>query len=94
MVMSDEPGLYIEGKYGIRCENMLAVEHWKSNEYGDFYRWRNLTLFPFDRTLIEEEILTPEEKAWLDDYNREILERLSPLLTEEEQAWLESKIKD
>ena len=93
MVMSDEPGLYIEGKYGIRCENMLAVEHWKTTDYGDFYRWRNLTLFPFDRTLIEEEILTPEEKHWLDDYDKEIWERLSPLLSEEEKAWLESKIK-
>ena len=93
MVMSDEPGLYIEGNYGIRCENMLAVELWKSNEFGDFYRWRNLTLFPFDRTLIEEEILTPEERLWLEDYNKEIWERLSPLLKEEEKDWLRSKIQ-
>ena len=92
MVMSDEPGLYIEDGYGIRCENMLAVELWKSTEFGDFYRWRNLTLFPFDNTLIEEEILTAEEKEWLDAYNKEILERLSPLLNEEEKAWLKSKI--
>ena len=94
MVMSDEPGLYIEGKYGIRCENMLAVELWKSNEFGDFYRWRNLTLFPFDKTLIEWEILTPEEKSWLQAYNTEILERLSPLLTEDEKIWLKEKIND
>lgn len=92
MVMSDEPGLYIEGKYGIRCENMLAVEHWKSNEYGDFYRWRNLTLFPFDKTLMEWEILTPEEKEWLEEYDREIWERLSPLLSEEEAMWLKAKM--
>lgn len=92
MVMSDEPGLYIEGKYGIRCENMLAVEHWKSNEYGDFYRWRNLTLFPFDMTLIEWQILTPEEKHWLEDYHKEVYDRLSPLLSEEEKTWLETKI--
>ncbi|MDE5585322.1 MAG: aminopeptidase P family protein [Muribaculaceae bacterium] len=92
MVMSDEPGLYIEGKYGIRCENMLAVELWKSNEYGDFYRWHNLTLFPFDNSLIEWELMTSEEKEWLEDYNKEILERLSPLLTEEEKGWLKSKI--
>ena len=93
MVMSDEPGLYIEDGYGIRCENMLAVELWKSNGFGDFYRWRNLTLFPFDHTLIEEEILTPEEKKWMADYNKEIWERLSPLLTEEEATWLKAKIK-
>ncbi|MDE6741675.1 MAG: aminopeptidase P family protein [Muribaculaceae bacterium] len=93
MVMSDEPGLYIEDSYGIRCENMLAVELWKSNGFGDFYRWRNLTLFPFDHTLIEEEILTPEEKKWLAEYNKEIWERLSPLLTEEEATWLKANIK-
>ena len=92
MVMSDEPGLYIEGKYGIRCENMLAVELWKSNEFGDFYRFRNLTLFPFDRNLIEWEIITPEEKRWLEDYNKEISQRLSPLLDTDEKEWLESKI--
>ena len=94
MVMSDEPGIYIEGRYGIRCENMLAVELWRSNEFGDFYRFRNLTLFPFDRNLIEEEILTPEEKHWLEAYNKEIWERLYPLLSEEEKDWLRSKIKD
>lgn len=94
MVMSDEPGLYIEDGYGIRCENMLAVELWKSNEFGDFYHWRNLTLFPFDRTLIEEGILSEEEKVWLADYNKEIWERLSPLLSEEERIWLKEKIKD
>lgn len=92
MVMSNEPGLYIEGKYGLRCENMLAIELWKSNEFGDFYRFRNLTLFPFDKTLIENEILTPEETAWLEDYNREVYDRLSPLLSAEEADWLKNKL--
>ncbi|MDE5870578.1 MAG: aminopeptidase P family protein [Muribaculaceae bacterium] len=94
MVMSDEPGLYIEDKYGIRCENMLAVELWKSNEFGDFYRFRNLTLFPFDNSLIEWEILTENEKQWLEEYNKEIWERLSPLLSEEEKEWLSEKIEN
>lgn len=92
MVMSDEPGLYIEDRYGIRCENMLAVELWKSNGFGDFYRFRNLTLFPFDSSLIEWEIITPEEKEWLEAYNKEIWTRLSPLLSEEEKNWLKAKI--
>ena len=91
MVMSDEPGLYIEDRYGIRCENMLAVELWKSNEFGDFYRFRNLTLFPFDHNLIEWEIITPDEKQWLDDYHREVYLRLSPLLSEDERQWLSAK---
>ncbi len=92
MVMSDEPGLYIEDKYGIRCENMLAVEHWKTNEFGDFYRWRNLTLFPFDKTLIEWEIMTAEEKQWLSAYHQEVFDRLSPLLSPAEAAWLSQKL--
>ncbi|MDE5839710.1 MAG: aminopeptidase P family protein [Muribaculaceae bacterium] len=94
MVISDEPGLYIEGKYGIRSENMLAVERWKSNEFGDFYRFRNLTLFPFDKNLIEWKIITPEEKVWLDDYHKEVYCRLSPLLSSDEAKWLSDKCMD
>lgn len=92
MVISNEPGIYIEGKYGIRCENMLAVEKWKSTEFGEFYRFRNLTLFPFDKRLIDFTMLTPEEKEWLDNYHKEVLDRLSPLLDENEKLWLKSKV--
>lgn len=91
MVMSNEPGLYIEDKYGIRSENMLAVELWKSNEFGEFYRFRNLTLFPFDNSLIEWDIITPEEKEWLEEYHKEVYDRLMPLLNEEEREWLYRK---
>lgn len=91
MVMSDEPGLYIEDKYGIRCENMLAVELWMSNEFGNFYRFRNLTLFPFDQSLIEWEIITPEERDWMEAYHKEVYDRLSPLLSKEEARWLAEK---
>lgn len=92
MVMSNEPGLYIEDKYGIRCENMLAIELWKSTEFGDFYRFRNLTLFPFDKNLIDFGMLTEEEKEWLEDYHKEVYDRLSPYLDEEEKEWLNSKL--
>ncbi len=91
MVLSNEPGIYIEGKYGIRSENMLAVEKWKTTEFGDFYRFRNLTLFPFDKTLIDFSMLTQEEKQWLEDYHEEVKKRLNPLLSEKEIAWLASK---
>lgn len=91
MVMSNEPGLYIEDQYGLRCENMLAIELWKKSEFGDFYRFRNLTLFPFDTTLIEVESLTEEEKKWLNDYHAEVKARLTPLLTADEAAWLSCK---
>ncbi|MDE6018879.1 MAG: aminopeptidase P family protein [Muribaculaceae bacterium] len=92
MVMSNEPGLYIEDQYGIRTENMLAVKLWKSNEFGDFYRFITLTLFPYDKKLIEWEIITPEEKDWLDAYHKEVYERLSPLLSDEESEWLKGII--
>lgn len=92
MVMSNEPGLYIEDKYGIRTENMLAVGLWKSTEFGDFYRFINLTMFPYDKGLIEWEIITPEEKEWIEAYHKEVYDRLSPLLSEEEAEWLSDKI--
>lgn len=91
MVVSNEPGFYRENHYGIRCENMIAVEPWKTTEYGDFYRFRNLTLFPFDLTLIDVDMLTPEETEWIRAYHEEVKERLTPLLTEEEAEWLKSK---
>ncbi len=92
MVMSNEPGIYIEDRYGIRSENMLAVELWKRTEFGDFYRFRNLTLYPFDLRLIEWEIITPEEKEWLEAYHREVYERLTPLLTKDEAEWLKNQL--
>lgn len=73
---------------------MLAVEKWKTTEFGDFYRFRNLTLFPFDLQLIDFGMLTDEETHWLADYHTEVLARLSPLLSEEEAAWLRSKIEN
>ncbi len=94
MVMSNEPGLYIEDKYGIRIENMLAVELWKSNEFGDFYRFRNLTLYPYDKKLIDNDMLTTDEKLWIEDYHKEVYDRLSPLLTQEESEWLYGVIND
>lgn len=88
MVVSDEPGFYREGHYGIRCENMLTVEPWQCTPYGDFYRFGILTLFPFDKKLINFAMLTPEEKEWLRDYHQEVWKRLSPLLDEKEREWL------
>ena len=64
MVMSNEPGIYIEGKYGIRSENLLAVQLWNTTEFGEFYRFRTLTLFPFDTSLIDYDMLTADEKQW------------------------------
>lgn len=92
MVISNEPGLYIEGKYGIRTENLVAVEKWKSTVFGDFYRFNTLTLYPYDKRLIDDAMLTEDEKAWIEDYHKEVWGRLGPLLSEEEKEWLLSKM--
>lgn len=91
MVTSDEPGLYLSNRYGIRCENLIVTEQKMQTEFGRFLGFRVMTLFPFDRSLFETEIMTPEEIRWVDDYHKTVRERLTPLLTPEEAAWLAEK---
>lgn len=91
MVMSDEPGLYLEGRYGIRCENMVVVQKAMTTEFGDFFRFVPLTLFPFDTTLIMPEMLTKEQLDWVNNYHAMVRERLTPLLNAQEAAWLKEK---
>lgn len=95
MITSDEPGLYKAGQYGIRIENLLLVVPAMSNEeFGDFYKFEVLTLMPYDTRLIDKSMLSPEEVKQINDYHREVRERLTPLLNEEEQAWLNEKTKE
>lgn len=91
MITSNEPGLYLEGRYGIRCENLIVTEHYETTDFGEFLHFHPMTLFPFDRSLFELEIMTPEEIKWVDDYHRLVCERLTPLLTADEAAWLAAK---
>jgi Xaa-Pro aminopeptidase len=95
MVTSNEPGLYKEGEYGIRTENvMLVVEGPKTEAFGDFLEFETLTLFPYDTRLIDTTMLTAEEVQQINDYHAMVLERLTPYLNEEEQAWLSIKCKE
>ncbi len=91
MVTSNEPGLYLEGRYGIRCENLIACEPWKTTEFGQFLQFITLTLFPFDRTLFDTSIMTDAEIDWVNAYHAEVKARLTPLLTPEEAEWLAAK---
>lgn len=93
MITSNEPGLYLEGQYGIRCENLVVTEPWETTGFGEFLQFKNMTLFPFDTTLCDTSIMTSEEIKWLNDYHAEVYSRLSPLLSPEEQAWLREKTK-
>lgn len=91
MITSNEPGLYEEGRYGIRCENLIVTENKMQTPYGLFLHFRPMTLFPFDRTLFELESMTDDEIKWVDDYHSMVRQRLTPLLTADEAAWLAAK---
>ena len=88
MVISDEPGIYIEGSHGVRLENLLAVCEDEKNEYGQFMRFEPLTLVPVDLDAVIPELMTAEERCMLNDYHRKVYEALSPLLSKEEREWL------
>lgn len=91
MNVTDEPGLYYEGRYGIRTENVLVVEEWETTEFGEFYQFKTLSLFPIDTSLIDYSIMTQPEIDWLNDYHTLVKQRLTPLLNKEEAAWLANK---
>ena len=88
MVTTDEPGVYLEGKFGIRIENELVCKKWVKNEYGQFMEFENITYAPIDLEGILPEEMSPEERKYLNDYHKKVRETISPYLTEEEQAWL------
>lgn len=92
MVTSNEPGIYKAGEYGIRTENLLlCVPACSSEEWGDFYKFETLTLFPYDTTLIDMDMLTREEVEQINAYHAMVCERLTPLLNADEAQWLKQK---
>lgn len=91
MVTSNEPGLYIENKYGIRTENLIAVEKWKTTDFGPFFQFKTLTMFPYDKSLIDLSLMTEKEVEWVNQYHKKVYDRLSPLLGEDEKNWLAEK---
>ena len=93
MVTTVEPGLYREGSYGMRTENMTLVVEDLENEYGTFYRFETLTLSPIDRQLIDRNLLTPVELDWLNAYHLRVYSALAEYLTTEEQMWLKEATK-
>ena len=88
MILSDEPGLYFAGQYGIRLENLVVCEDRFENEYGRFMGFAPLTLVPFEREAIDISLLTAREKEWLNAYHRTVYDALAPHLEEEEAQWL------
>ena len=88
MITTDEPGVYLEGKYGIRTENELGCHKAEKNEYGQFMEFENITYAPIDLDGIDPEQMSPREKQMLNDYHKKVYEVLSPYMTEEENEWL------
>jgi len=94
MVTSNEPGIYKTGEYGIRTENLLlCVPACGNEEWGEFYKFESLTLFPYDTTLMDMDMLSREEVKQINDYHAMVCERLRPLLNADEAQWLEQKCK-
>ena len=90
MIITDEPGIYIEGSHGIRLENELLVQKDVKNEYGQFMHFEILTFVPIDLDALLPEYMSEEEKHLLNNYHQNVYEKISPYLNEEEKAWLRS----
>ena len=88
MVITDEPGIYEEGDFGIRIENNLLTVNGEKNKYGQFMHFETLNFVPIDLDGIDPEELTRSEKEWLNDYHKACYEKVGPYLTDEEREWL------
>lgn len=88
MIITNEPGIYLEGKHGIRTENMMLVVEDEKTEFGQFMKFEAITYCPIDLEAIVKDMLTEDEKQWLNAYHKDVYVKLSPYLNENEQAWL------
>ena len=93
MTLTDEPGLYLAGKFGVRIENTVLLSEYMETEFGKFLQIEPLTLCPIDTAPVDMTMLLPEEFAWLNDYHAKVYAELAPYLDEEEKKWLENATK-
>jgi Xaa-Pro aminopeptidase len=94
MILSNEPGYYREGAFGIRIENLIVCQEAEVPDGGDAHRtmlnWRTLTFVPIDRRLILTDQLSAPERAWLDEYHAQVFEKVTPIVSTEARSWLET----
>ena len=88
MVITDEPGIYEDGKFGIRIENEFIVRKGEKNKYGQFMHFETITFAPIDLDGIDPEEMTKSEREWLNNYHKDVYEKIGPHLTDEEREWL------
>ena len=93
MTLTDEPGLYLAGKFGVRIENTVLLSDYMKTEFGKFLQIEPLTLCPIDTAPIDLAMLMPEELAWFNEYHAKVYAELAPYLDEEEKKWLENATK-
>ena len=93
MTVTDEPGIYLEGRFGVRIENTLLITPYLTTEFGDFLQFEPLTLCPIDTTPIVVELLTNDERQWLNEYHERVYTTLAPHLDSEVCMWLREKAK-
>jgi Xaa-Pro aminopeptidase len=93
MLTADEPGIYREGEYGIRTENLILCVPSKETEFGKFLKFETVTLCFIDTDLVDKSLLNKKEIKWLNDYHQKVFEKLSPHLEKDERKWLERKCK-
>lgn len=91
MLTTNEPGIYLEGKYGIRIENVLLCKKHESNKMGEFYAFETLTYCPYDKNLIDKKLLNANEISWINNYHQQVYNLLVPIACEEIRNWLKDK---
>lgn len=94
MVITNEPGIYKEGKHGVRTENIMLVVEEEKTEFGQFMSFEAITYCPIDLDAIDKDMLTDKEKQWLNDYHKMVYKRLSPYLDDEYKAWLKKETRE
>jgi Xaa-Pro aminopeptidase len=93
MVISNEPGVYIEDSHGIRVENIMLVSHARKTDYGQFLQFQTLTWVPLDPDAIDTQYFTEEQLALYNIYQKTVCEKISPFLTSEEEEWLQEETR-
>ena len=93
MVITNEPGIYKEGKHGVRTENMILVVEDEKTEFGQFMKFEAITYCPIDLAGINKDMLTESEKQWLNNYHKDVYAKLAPYLDEEEREWLKEETR-
>lgn len=94
MICSDEPGIYIEGSHGIRTENLIVCKKAQKNEYGQFMEFEYLTFVPIDLDALDVSLMEKRDIEYLNEYHRQVYEKISPYLTDEEREWLKEATRE